>query len=218
MHGELLYGVGETIIIVSCFFLFWGTSELGFFFGRRVAARGKKDAHPHADMIETAFLTLLALLLSFTFMMAMTRFDTRKQTILAEANDIGTAFLRAELLPGNHPQQSQRLLQDYLESRISYYRAGINLKEKIKALETSSNLKTQLWSQAIASVGLDPNEVTSGYFIASLNNVFDDQAKGSQAMSNHVPEVVLILLMFTALLTFVGLRGLTILNPKRINL
>lgn len=72
---------------------------IGFRYGRRFSERTQPAIHPHVATVEGAFLGLLALLLGFPFAMAMSRFDTRKQVVLDEVNDLATTYLRAHLLP-----------------------------------------------------------------------------------------------------------------------
>ncbi len=81
-------------------------SEIGHHFGLRVAGE------TNVTTLEAAMLGLLALMISFTFAMALARFDSRRDALLNEANAIGTAALRARLLPAPHGAESLRLLRN----------------------------------------------------------------------------------------------------------
>jgi hypothetical protein len=93
-----------TIVIVTL------SVEVGFRWGRRGRRPSALDGEAPAGAIASATLGLLALILAFTFGMAVSRFDARKQLVLDEANAIGTTYLRADLLPQPYGADIQRLL------------------------------------------------------------------------------------------------------------
>jgi hypothetical protein len=113
-----------------------------------------------------ATLALLAFLLTFTFSTAASRFETRR---LDEANAIGTTYLRAGLLPAPHGSEIQRLLRDYIETRI----AGANPDQTAAAITKSEALQTQLWSHANEVVALDSHSMMAGLFIQAWNQTID---------------------------------------------
>lgn len=201
MFGDFFYGIDQWVLCLLALALFYGGAELGFWCGRRGTARVNADAHPHVATIEGALLGLLALLLGFAFSMAMSRYDTRKLLVMEEANDIQTTYLRAQLLPDRYRADVAQLLKEYLDSRIAYYQAGINPEETKKALAWTESLQVRLWAKAVAAAREDPNQVTTGYFITSLNGLIDDHTKRVTAMNNHVPEVILVLLILVACMT-----------------
>ena len=93
---------------------------LGDFLHRR-ARLVLKDERKDLDTLETATLTLLALIIGFTFSMAVTRYDQRKNYEEAEANAIGTEYVRADLLPVDSAVSVRELLRTYLDQRILFY-------------------------------------------------------------------------------------------------
>lgn len=197
---ELLYGVNEWVLAMLIIGILYGAAEVGFRYGRRFSGRTQPEIHPHVATVEGALLGLLALLLGFAFAMAMSRFDTRKQVVLDEVNDLATTFLRAHLLPERRQATCVRLLEEYVQSRIDFLRAGTDEVLSRKAQAASCQLQVRLWSEAVAAAHEDPNEVRTGYFIESLNNLIDDHTKRSIAMENHVPEAILHLLILVATL------------------
>ena len=96
---ELFYDVDLWLILVASVGGFLLATEAGFLLGRRSQSNTGDDSRSQIYTIQGATLGLLALLLGFTFAMAMSRYDTRKQMVLDESNAIGTTFLRAQLLP-----------------------------------------------------------------------------------------------------------------------
>lgn len=213
MTGEVLYGINEWVLFLLAVGILYGGAEVGFRYGRRYAGRTQPEVHSHVATVEAALLGLLALLLGFAFGMAMTRFETRRQVVLEEVNDLGTTYLRAHLLPQRHRATCERLLEEYVQSRIDFLRAGTNETRSTEAQERTRRLQIRLWSVAVAAAREDSNEVTTGYFVESLNQLIDDHTKRTNAMENHVPEVILHLLMLVATLTIMvtgyssGLRG-----------
>lgn len=151
-------------------------------------------------------LGLLALLLGFTFSMAVSRFDARKALVLEEANGIGTAALRAQLLPSPQAGDIRRLLVAYTSARLDFYAAGIDPGRLEAANAQASRIEDQLWAMAVAVAAEDPRSVPIGLFIDSLNEVIDVKEKRRVALDNHVPETVLLLLYVTsfAALVLVG--------------
>lgn len=95
MADEVFYGVDIWIILVASIVLFLVATESGFRIGRRAQTGAGEGSRSEIGTLQGAMLGLLALLLGFTFSMAMSRFEARKQLVLDESNAIGTTFLRA---------------------------------------------------------------------------------------------------------------------------
>jgi hypothetical protein len=206
LSGEMLFGWNEwlivTVVIASLLF----ATEVGFRLGRRVRSKSNELTKSQINMLQAASLGLLALMLGFTFLMALTRFDTRKQLVLEEANAIGTTYLRAQLLPSTERKEVSNLLRRYVDVRLEFYQAGINQKKLQKIDVETEKLHRALWAYAIAASGQDAKAIPIGLFIQSLNEVIDLHAKRVTAMENHVPESIFILLLFVAILSL-GLVG-----------
>ena len=166
-----------------------------------------EDARSQIITIQGAMLGLLALLLGFTFSMAMSRFEVRKQQILEESNAIGTTYLRAQLMP--EPQRKEvsssaaAICRGPAEVLPGRHGSGNGFQE---ARDQTERLQLQLWSRASVWADKDPRAVTAGLFLQSLNEVIDLHSKGFTALENHVPEIILVLLYFVALAA-IGLIG-----------
>ena len=131
----------------------------------------EKDA-PVGAMV-AAILGLLAFMLAFTFSMAASRFEARRQVVLEEANAIGTTYLRTRLLPEPQRTEAAKLLREYVDVRVRGVREG----KVAEALARSEELHEQLWSQATAAAAKRPGSIMIGLFIQSLNEVIDLHAK-----------------------------------------
>ena len=196
MGGDFLYGIGEgwlTLIVLGLFYLF---AEIGFRLGVRSSSKIGEAAASHVATVEGALLGLLALLLGFAFSMAMTRYENRRSVIVAEANDISTTSLRARLLPEERGKIVMPLLRDYVDSRIRFFQAGLDHEMMQRTLGETETIQNKLWNEAVLAARQNSDEVTTGYFIESLNSLIDDHTERVAATENHVPEVILLLLIF----------------------
>ena len=144
--------------------------------------------------MEGAILGLLALMIGFTFAMALSRFEGRRDAVLNEANAIGTTALRARLLPAPHNAQALKLLQEYVQVRLDIAQRIPSRAELNDAIARSNALQEALWQQAQAVAAKDTGMVPTGLFIQTLNEMIDNQEKRLTAVRNRVPTIVLIAL------------------------
>lgn len=144
-------------------------------------------------------LGLLALLLGFTFFMAVSRFETRQSLVIDEANAIGTTHLRVKFLPAEQTDAAEGLLREYVAARLSFYTAGIDSARLEKANMDATRIQGQLWALAVEAAAQDPRSVPAGLLAESLNTLIDIQEKRQAALDNHVPETVLYLLLVVSL-------------------
>ena len=144
--------------------------------------------------LQGAVLGLLALMIAFTFAMALSRFEGRRDAVLNEANAIGTTALRARLLPEPHGTETLNLLREYVQVRLDITQRVPTPEEFSAALSRSSEIHEALWQQAKAMAAKDSGIVPTGLFIQSLNELIDDQEKRLTALRNRVPNVVLLAL------------------------
>ena len=115
MNETLLYRTPEMLINWAFFSLMLAATELGFRLGRKSEPRTPESIKSQIFTVEAAILGILALLLGFTMSMAVSRFETRKQLVLEEADAIGTARLRAQLLPAPASTEIASLLKPVCE-------------------------------------------------------------------------------------------------------
>ena len=201
MSGEMLFGLSEWLIFAILIGLLFLVTEFGFQLGRKGQSKSAEYSRSHVSTLQAASLGLLALLLGFTFSMSVTRFDTRKQLVLDEANAIGTTYLRAQLLPEPARTEVSKLLRAYVDVRLEFYQAGVDQGRLQKVDENTERLHKAFWEYAVTLAGQDPRAIPTGLFVQSLNEVIDLHAKRMTALENHVPESVLILLCLVAVLS-----------------
>ncbi len=196
-----MYTQSSVLIVFGLFIFMLLAMEIGFRNGRRRQASAA-EAITQANAVLVSMLGLLALLLAFTFSAALQRYEDRSQTVVAEANAIGSAYLRAQLLPGEMQDEVQALLRQYLDIRIQEGRVDATepaLHETL--LHQAKSMEAQLWSHAVRAAELDKSVVTSGLFIESLNELIDTSSTRNVALNRQVPEIVLFLMFATTVLT-----------------
>ena len=164
-------------------------SEVGWRLGVRTEGHG---ASSNISALDQSLLGLLALIVGFTFLMALTRFEARREAVLNEANAIGTTALRARLLPEPHRTESLKLLREYVQIRVDYIPTGKSFAQLPAAIDRSSNIQEALWRQVKALSAKDNNMVPTGLFIQALNEMIDNQGKRLAALRNYIPHVVLL--------------------------
>src|ERR1051325_5800976 len=143
--------------------------ELGYRLARyRVQHDQLEKESPLGGMVG-ATLGLLAFMLAFTFGLAGSRFEDRRQVLLSEANAIGTTYLRAAMLPEPMRTETQNLLREYVDIRLEAVQQPGKLQQ---ALSRSEALHNQLWSLAVAATEKERSPIT-GLYVESLNEVID---------------------------------------------
>ena len=204
---ELLYSQSSVLITVVLFILIIVFNEFGFRIGRFVQHQSSDELMSLTGSVQASILGLLALLLGFTFSMSMQRFDNRSLALIDEANAIGTAIFRIELLHEQYQQPTNVLLKKYIDLRIAIGKTDLTRQQQRSDYNQQiAQLQRELWAIAIEAANTDPRPVTTGAFINSLNAVFDAQGKRNALLHMHVPEVVLFLL-FIVFVASVGIIG-----------
>lgn len=190
----LLYGHSSIAIAFVLLALILAANETGYRLGRRGATHDEGEK-AQTNAIQAALLGLLALLLGFTFTMALQRFDSRSQAVIDEANAIGTAYLRVDLLPQETQPAARDLFREYVELRLRAGEIDLTRSEARRAANAAvGGLHGRLWSIALEASTLDPRPATTGLFTQSVNELIDAYASRDAALKKHVPEIVLWLL------------------------
>jgi hypothetical protein len=144
------------------------------------------DERDDFAVILGASLTLLGLIVGFSFSMAISRYDQRKNYEEEEANSIGTEYLRAELLPGNTAQTVQRELREYLKQRILFYQTS-DVEQVRQITIATAQLQSQLWSAVQAPALAQPTPVVA-LAVSGMNDVLNSQGYTQAAWWNRIPE------------------------------
>jgi hypothetical protein len=175
-HPLLVFGIS--------FFVLWLAAWAGWSVLKK--RRGlEKGAQEDFGVIVGATLTLLALLIGFSFSMAITRYDQRKNYEEAEANAIGTELVRAGLLPPADATTVRALLSNYLDQRISFYRSRD--AQQLRQINTrTAQLQYDLWSAVQPPATAQPNPVLA-LVVSGMNDVLNSQGYTQAAWWNRIP-------------------------------
>ena len=186
--------------------------EIGRRIGVRRRARDPDGATVGVGTVEGAVFGLLALLVAFTFSGAAARFDTRRQLIVEETNDIGTAYLRLDLLPTAAQPPLRAHFRQYVAARLDVYRQLPDLAAAREALGRAATLQTEIWTRAVAgSREPDAHPDTALLLLPALNAMFDIMTTRTMALRMHPPLIIFAMLfglaLASALLAGHGLAG-----------
>lgn len=145
----------------------------------------EEEVREDFSMILSATLTLLGLLIGFSFSMAVGRYDQRKNYEEAEANAIGTAYVRADLLPTPDATRVRDLLRGYTDQRILFYKTR-DKKELQQINAKTAQLQSELWSAVCAPAPSQPTPVLA-LVISGINDVLNSQGYTQAAWWNRIP-------------------------------
>ena len=137
------------------------------------------------SIIQRATLTLLGLIVGFTFSMALNRYDQRKNLEEEEANAIGTEYLRSSLLPASDATKVRALLIAYLDQRIAFY-VTRDQEELLKVNAQTAKLQSELWSAVQIPAVAQPTP-TASLAVAGMNDVLNSQGHTQAAWWNRIP-------------------------------
>ena len=170
-------------------------SEIGRRVGIARLARDAEGLAKGAGAAEAAVFGLLGLLLAFTFSGAASRFEDRRHLVVEEANAIGTAWLRIDLLPADAQLELRGLFRRYLDARLAATRPGDDLAASQAKLAESVSLQAEMWKKAVvASARTDASPQATMLVLPALNALIDITGTRQMATLNHPPAVVFALL------------------------
>lgn len=199
------------LVFAISLIVLWLSAWIGRFLLRK---QHKLDTETHEDLgiILAAALTLLGLIIGFSFSMAIERYDQRKNFEEAEANAIGTEYIRADLLPVSDAEKIRALLKNYLDQRVLFYTAQHDrlLQQKINIRTTK--LQNELWSAIQVPAVAQPTPIVA-LAVSGMNDVLNSQGYAQAALWNRIPVAAWILMTMIAIccnvLVGYGLRDAT---------
>lgn len=144
------------------------------------------------DMVMTATLTLLGLLIGFSFSMAISRYDQRKNYEEEEANAIGTEYLRAELLRPEDAIAVRKLLTKYLEQRILFYQTRDRLR-LVQIDADTGRIQSELWGTVRNAAAAQPTPPVT-LAVSGMNDVLNTQGYTQAAWLNRIPSAAWVLM------------------------
>ena len=183
-------------LVALCLFVgMLAFSEIGRRIGLRLRSRDPEGSDKGIASSEAAVFALLGLLIAFTFSGAASRFEDRRHLITEEANAIGTAWLRLDLLPRDAQADLRTLFRTYVDTRVATYKnvqdeAGTRAK-----LDQGAALQAEIWTKAMAAIRLpDAPAHAAMLLVPALNDMFDITTTRMMATRNHPPLIIFLLL------------------------
>ncbi len=183
MHHYITHHPGA--VFVLSFLGLWAATAIGAALKKRRPL--DEELRPDFNLILGATLTLLGLLIGFSFSMASSRYDQRKTYEEAEANAIGTEYLRADLLPADAAAKVRTLLKQYTGLRVRFYTADGADVPRIDA--ETAKLQAELWSAVLPppSPPGPPHSATTVLTVGGMNDVLNSQGYTQAAWWNRIP-------------------------------
>jgi len=172
------------LVFAITFFATWLSIQLGVYSRTKV---GKLDDENRQDfsVVRAATLTLLGLIIGFSFSLAVSRYDERKNYEEEEANAIGTEYVRVEVLPAEYATKAKALLISYLNQRILFYQAR-DPKEIQQINMKTAQLQDELWTTVRVPAADHPSPLTS-LAMSGMNDVLNRQGYTQAAWWNRIP-------------------------------
>lgn len=144
--------------------------------------------------VEGSLLGLLALMLSFTFSLSNARYDQRLKIVVEEANDIGTAILRADLYPDSIRIPLKAEFKKYVDTRVEFFEAGRDLPRVAAAMDSTTAIQDRIW-KIVSAAGQDKEQFhRSSQMIPALNAMIDITTTRTAMTLAKVPDLILYLL------------------------
>ena len=194
------YVIRPLPIAVSLFVGMLICIKLGRRLGMLKLAKDPETAMSGISTVEGAVFALYGLLIAFTLSGAPARLDMRRQLIAEEANTIGTAYLRLDLLTADAQPAMRELFRKYLDSRLEVYRMLPNIEAAEGELSMSAKLQNEIWAGAVAATRLpDVHPEATRLLLPALNEMIDITTTRTMAARIHPPLIIFVLLVLLAL-------------------
>jgi hypothetical protein len=184
------------LVFMLSFFALWLSAWIGASF-LRPRETLEQSAREDFNLVLSATLTLLGLIIGFSFSMAIGRYDQRKNYEEAEANAIGTEYVRVDLVPAADTKKLRVLLRDYLDQRILFYSTR-NEQQLQQINARTAQLQTDLWNAVRVPTAAEPTPVAA-LVVSGMNDVLNSQGYTQAAWWNRIPVAAWVMMMAIAI-------------------
>jgi hypothetical protein len=173
--------------------------EIGLRIGKHRIKLDPDHSHDGFGSMEAAVFGLMGLMIAFTFSGAVSRLDQRRMDIIEEANAIGTAYLRVDLLPEDAQPAMRKYFREYLDARIDVYQKVPDLQAVAEAQKKAESLQSIIWNAAVEDCKKSENNAASMLFLPAVNSMIDISSSRMAIAFIHQPLIVFIILVILAL-------------------
>jgi len=187
------------VIILSISGIMLLLLETGRRIGKHRMRLDPEHSHSGFGAIEAAVFGLMGLMIAFTFSGAVSRLDQRRMDIIEEANDIGTAYLRIDLLSQAAQPEMRQYFRDYLNARIDVYQKVPDLQAVAEAQNKAELLQKLIWKTSVEDCKKSENNAASMLFLPAVNSMFDISSSRMAIAFVHQPVSVFVILIILAL-------------------
>jgi hypothetical protein len=178
--------------------------EVGRRLGLRRVVREGEAAQSGTSTLAGAVYGLLALLIAFTFSGAASRFDSRRHLVVEEANAIGTAYLRVDVVPPAAQPALRDSFRRYLDARIGAYRKLPDIAAARAEITRATQLQGEIWAHAVAASRMpDSHPSLTMLLLPALNQMIDITTTRTMATQMHPPVIIFVMLLLLALVSAV---------------
>lgn len=171
-----------------------GAATVGLLIGRRLKSRQESIREP-IGVVQGTLIGLVGLLLAFGLTMAVGRYENRRSFVVQEANDIGTTYLRAQMLAEPTRTQSLELLHQYADAAVDLAGRVPDTRRFNEDAARISALHRDLWAAAGDAVAADPQGTAPRLYVETLNAMIDTHTDRVTSLGNRVPHTVMLLLI-----------------------
>jgi len=182
-----LFAVGLFAGVYACL-------RAGWRLGRRRLHKHGEEGFAGLGALEGGVFGLAGLLIAFTFTSAASRFDARRDLITKQANAIGTAWLRLDLLPAGHRAEIQGLFRAWMDELLAM-RGHLGAATVVEAsLARLAEMQEAIWTKSVAGARSDPTVPATQVLLPALNDMFDTTSDRVLATRRHPPGAIFVLL------------------------
>lgn len=184
---NLIYTIG---LLLGMLFLL----EVGRRTGLRRMAVDSEGARVGIGTVEGALLALLGLLIAFSFSGAAARFDVRRQQIIDEANDIGSAYMLVDLLPPEAQPPLRERFREYVDSRLEAYRRMPDLEAAKAEFDRSKALQNDIWTQTVTATRDAGYQPVALQILPAISRMINISTQRTAALHTHPPTIIFVML------------------------
>ena len=187
----MLFRLSTVGVFVFLIVIVGGGAIVGVLIGRKMRERQTEHLKEASGALQAALLGFVGLMLAFGLSLAVSRYETRRQTVADEANALGTAYLRAQTIPEPMRTESLRLLRHYGDQRIALAHAVPDSDAFDRAKVRSDRISNELWAQAGEALNVEPVGSAVRLYVDTLNETIDMDTTRRAALANRVPTPVM---------------------------